>query len=211
MKKDHRHIGDAFVHYQQSQVEFDLMKTQSKINLIDAFNKKFIFYYMSHENSSNLIFLIFLIGRKSDAQKYLIDFELKDGLRKLKFIETCYSDAVDLSEIIGEHRCFVIPKKLAATFTKNDQLVFRFVLKRKDAVEDENQLKQNHLKGKISNDSSSGPSNGGSVKKVEGNGQKLKTSNDKNGDKCETVAQRFAGRMYNRNRANSLNKSKQTN
>lgn len=145
MKTTHRDNCAPFIYYQQSAVDFDSTKDVSQINLIDAFNKTFVFTYFARQQSPDIFFLIFLVGRKSDAEKYLIDFELNDGLRKLKFIENCYND------VAAEHRCFVIPKKLAETYAKTGRLEFRFVIKKRDAVEADNLLKQTHMQNALVN------------------------------------------------------------
>lgn len=92
-----------------------------------------------------MVFIIYLLGRKVDAQKFMIDFELKDELRKVKFIEMCFSDAENIFEIIKQHRCIVLTKPLVESFTKNGNLEFRFVIKKKDGIEMENIEKQQHL------------------------------------------------------------------
>lgn len=76
----------------------------------------------------------------------MIDFELKDDeMRKVKFIETCFSDAEEICNIIKAHRCIVLPKKFVESYVKNDKLEFRFVIKKKDYIELENFEKQEHL------------------------------------------------------------------
>lgn len=149
MKTTHRDNGAPFIYYQQSAVDFDSTKDVSKINLIDAFNKTFVFTYFAPQQCPVIFFLIFLLGRRSDAEKYLIDFELNDGSRKLKFIENCYNDVMDVFKIFAEHRCLVIPQKLAETYAKNGRLDFRFVIKKRDAVEADNLLKQTHMQNAL--------------------------------------------------------------
>lgn len=100
---------------------------------------------MSNARSPDVVFIIYLLGRRIDAQKYMIDFELKDDLRKVKFIEMCFSDADNIPNIIKEHRCFVLQKKLVQSYVKNGNLEFRFVIKKKDGIELENMEKQQHL------------------------------------------------------------------
>lgn len=144
---EHRHSenGDFFPHWYSGSVDFLSDRVCKKINLIDAFNKKFVFLYISRPNSSNVVFIIYLLGRKSQAEKYMIDFELKDDLRKVKFIEKCYSDSDDIKTIINEHRCFVLPKKLVETYVNGQKLAFRFVVKKTDSIETENSEKRTYL------------------------------------------------------------------
>lgn len=154
MSSQHRSNGPFFTHYYTGTVDFDANQTCKKFNLIDAFNKKFIFMYMSHVKNPNVVFIIYLLGRKCDAEKFMIDFELKDGLRKVKFNELCYSDADDIKLLINEHRCFVLPKKLVESYAINDRLEFRFVVKKKTDIEQENVAKQRYLKNNIFGSSS---------------------------------------------------------
>lgn len=145
MKHRHSENGDFFPHWYSGSVDFLSDRVCKKINLIDAFNKKFVFLYISRPNSSNVVFIIYLLGRKSQAEKYMIDFELKDNLRKVKFIEKCYSDSDDIKTIINEHRCFVLPKTLVETYVNGQKLAFRFVVKKTDSIETENSEKRTYL------------------------------------------------------------------
>lgn len=152
LKESHLMNGEFFPYWHSGTVDFDPKRTCAKFNLIDAFNKKFVFLYKSHEKETNVMFIIYLMGRKSDAKKFMIDFELKDDFRKIKFIEMCYSDADDIKKIINEHRCFVIPKKLVESYAENGRLPFRFVVKKTDAIELENVGKQQHLQNNMHGD-----------------------------------------------------------
>lgn len=107
-------------------------ESSETINLIDAFSKRFLFFYNSKADSPNVIFMIALLGRRSDAQKYLIDFELRQGVRKMKFVEQCFSDTDGLNRLIDEHRCISIPKNIVESFSHNGNIDFRFVIKRKE-------------------------------------------------------------------------------
>lgn len=121
-------------------------QTTKRINLIDAFNKKFIFYYTAEANSPNVSFLIFLLGRKVDAQKYLIDFELKQNLRKVKFVDNCPCDTDNLDQMIEENRCITISKNIVETFLNDGNINFRFIIKRRDLFEAEELKKERYVK-----------------------------------------------------------------
>lgn len=144
MKDSHLVNGEFFPHWCSSSVDFAPNQLCRKINLIDAFNKKFVFLYMSNPKNPHVVFIIYLLGRKLDAKKFMIEFELKDGLRKVKFTEICFSDAHDIKAIINEHRCFVVPKKSVESFAKNGKLTFRFVIKKTDGIEFGNPEQQQH-------------------------------------------------------------------
>lgn len=209
MKTVHHDNVEHFLHYQKSKVDFDMDKTNVKINLIDAFNKNFIFFYLAHAESSNIIFIIFLMGRKCDAEKYLIDFELKDGVRKLKFIEACYSDAGNLRDIITEYRCSIIPKGLAQTYAKDGKLEFRFALKRKDAVEAENAIKQKYLKNNVLNNNNNNTEQLETMFGAMPVGNQRQISNNQNVHVQRAGAKNVAGINRNRTKSTgSLNKQR---
>lgn len=92
-------------------------------------------------------FAIYFLGRKIDSEKYLIDFEVKQNQRKIKFLEKCYSDADgDLMMLISEGHCFNIMKKNIESYVENGTIEWRFIIKRKDIVELENTIKEEHSK-----------------------------------------------------------------
>lgn len=119
------------------------------LKLINAFNKKFIFFYNSNGESDELTFAIFLIGRKCDADRYLIDFEVRQDQRKIKFLEKCHSDADDIFELIRTGHCFTMSKKIIESLVTNGKINFRFIIKRKDAVTMENVIKDEYLKNRL--------------------------------------------------------------
>lgn len=142
------HKSDIFNYFDHGSVDFQSTKTNQYINLIDAFNKKFVFYYRSDVDSANVLFIIFLLGRKCDAKKYLIDFELKKEHRKLKFVEECFSDADSLDDLMKDERCFVITAKLFQSYATGEKVKFRFVIKRKDVVEEEEKMQERYSMNK---------------------------------------------------------------
>ncbi|XP_031622327.1 E3 ubiquitin-protein ligase siah-1-like [Contarinia nasturtii] len=137
MKEHHVENGNFFKHFTNSFVDFEPDKECVKFNLINAFNKYFAFLYLSHLDDENIVFVIYLLGRKIDAHKYVIDFELKanNSLRKVKFIEECFTDSDDILKVIKDHRCFVVPKTLMESYSSDGKLEFRFVIKRRDVME----------------------------------------------------------------------------
>lgn len=96
----------------------------------------------------------------------MIDFELKHDLRKVKFIENCYSDAEDVCKIIKDHRCVVLPKQLVETFARNGSLEFRFVIKRNEDIKSENAEKEKHRKNSASIDSNGSKQSGAATNKT---------------------------------------------
>lgn len=145
IKTSHAAACKFYNYWQSGSVPFVPNKTVAKINVIDAFNKKFMFYYLSKNDSPNVLFLIYLLGRKCDAQKFLIDFELKQNFRKIKFVELCYSDANNPKDMIQGERCIVIPKSLVKSYLIGDEINFRFIIKKKEDIQAEELKQEEHL------------------------------------------------------------------
>lgn len=119
------------------------------LKLIDAFNKKFVFLYNSNGECHELTFCIFLLGRKCDADRYLIDFEVRKDQRKIKFLEKCHSDSEVLFETNGTVNAFKMSKKTIESLINNEEINYRFIIKRKDVVATEDVIKEEYLKKHI--------------------------------------------------------------
>lgn len=119
------------------------------LKIIDAFNKKFIFFYNSNGDGDDVTFSLFLLGRKCDADRYLIDFEVRKDPRKIKFLEICHSDSEVMCDAPGTDQAFTISKKTIETLVEKEEINFRFIIKRKDVVAIEDLAKEEYLKKHI--------------------------------------------------------------
>lgn len=146
LKTVHIQNRQPYNYWHNEHIPFQSGQNQQIINIIDAFNKKFIFFHSSKSDSPNVSFMIFLLGRKQDADKYLIDFELKQDLRKIKFVENCLCDTDNIEQLLDEERFIAIPKNVIERFTIGGNIHFRFIIKRKDIFEAEESSKEEHLK-----------------------------------------------------------------
>lgn len=145
-KSTHPHLQEHLHYWHSGTVPFSFRQTIRMIKLIDAFNRAFVFYYNSNGDSEHLTFAIFMIGRKSDADKYLIDFEIRKDDRKIKFLEQCFTDTDDIIDEIQSGRGFTIQKRVIESFIDNDKINFRYIIKRKEVVKSENVLKEEYSK-----------------------------------------------------------------
>lgn len=106
------------------------------INLIDAFNKTFVFYYHSDDIAKLVHFAIILIGLKETADNFFYEFIVKspaENQRKIKFVENIVSDSISVGELIGSGRCVTITHAVIKNHLHNDNIYFRFVVKKKEA------------------------------------------------------------------------------
>lgn len=90
-----------------------------------------------------------MLGPKIDAQKYYVDFEVKNDLRKIKFVDECYWKSVDYEEIMKENRCITIPKGLLERLLVDGKFNVRFIIKGKNQVQLEETNKEEHSKQQI--------------------------------------------------------------
>lgn len=145
-KVAHPHLQERLSYWHSGTVPFSFRQTIRMVKLIDGFNRTFVFYYNSSGDGDYLTFAVFLMGRKADADKYLIDFEVRRDDRKIKFLEQCLPDADDVIDEIRCGRGFTVPKRVIESLVESDKINFRFIIKRKDVVRAENALKENHSK-----------------------------------------------------------------
>lgn len=84
IRADHPNLGDFFTYFQDSSVMFNDQNGYSSLNLISAFNRRFVFYYHSNLQTKMVIFIIYLLGRKEDAQHYFTEFKIKSPAAKIE-------------------------------------------------------------------------------------------------------------------------------
>lgn len=139
-----------FKYWHYGLLSFVPEKNCVKIHLIDAFNKKFLFFYVLFADSPLVHFVVQLLGRKCDAEKYMIEFEVGAELKKIKFVEPCHSDADDLLILLNTKQTMSIPKDYFKQYANgHGDVQFQFLLKRKATVIDENRQKEEYFKSTI--------------------------------------------------------------
>lgn len=65
-------------------IPFNSERNNTFLGIIDAFNKKFVFYYLSNTKTRMIYFVIFMIGRKEKAAQFLYEFEIKSPAEKYR-------------------------------------------------------------------------------------------------------------------------------
>lgn len=149
------HLSDRqiFKYWHYGLVPFVPETNTVKVHVIDAFNKNFLFFYVSFASSSVVHFVVQLLGRKCDAEKYMVEFEVGAELKKMKFIEPCYSDAIDLLNLLNTKQTMTIPKDYFKQYANaSGEIRFQLFLKRKTAVIEENRQKEEYFKATMLTD-----------------------------------------------------------
>lgn len=68
-----------FQHHAQGCVPFDGNQKTGTMNLIDAFGRRFVFYYHTDCTLRMVYFCVFLLGHPDEAKRYLVNFVLHGG------------------------------------------------------------------------------------------------------------------------------------
>lgn len=84
MTSDH-FMYATFQYFQLATVNFSETNIKT-IHIVDAFSKKFVFYYKSDATTKMVYFLIYLLGRKEDAQKLYYEFQIFYPENKIKHV-----------------------------------------------------------------------------------------------------------------------------
>lgn len=108
----------------------------STINVINAFNKTFGFYYKTNNISGLVYFVVFIIdGLKNDLEEEFI-YEILiqspvEKYRKVKFVENCLYGVENVENTIKMEKCLVLPKSVISTYLYNNNIHFRLLIKPK--------------------------------------------------------------------------------
>ncbi|KAL9704200.1 hypothetical protein quinque_007718 [Culex quinquefasciatus] len=136
LMEDHAKLGDPFTYFQESEIPFSEQSSKGGIKLVDAFSKKFLFYFLSSAKARVAYFMIVYFGRREEARQYYYEFEIRSKsdseLRKIKFVQNCVSDCEDLSRCIVEEDCVAVSFKTIRHFLHEGTIPFRFIVKKKD-------------------------------------------------------------------------------
>lgn len=107
------------------------------MNLIQAHNHDFIFYFYSHHKTRQLLFAIYLLGKRKTALRFYYELTIQnksDKLRQLKITERCFSDEdvalVSGSDYLNPHlpNVIVMTQETVKDFVKDDQIYFQYKL-----------------------------------------------------------------------------------
>lgn len=125
-----------FTHYQCASIPFLSDLSYGTLNLIQAHNHDFIFYFYSHHVTRQMLFAIYLLGKRKTALRFYYDLTIQnksDKLRQLKFTERCFSDQ-EVSLVASSHlnphlsHVIVVTQDTVKDFVQDEQIHFQFKL-----------------------------------------------------------------------------------
>lgn len=145
LEEDHPELGTCFSYFQEAvRISFIPSKSKAVVKLVDAFSKKFLFYYHSNADSRMLYFMIVYFGRRVEAQQYCYELDIRSpsthGIPRMKFVQQCVADCEDFDQVMEqESNCIAISFKTIEHYLREEggtgTFSFRFIVKKteKDA------------------------------------------------------------------------------
>ncbi|ETN60013.1 hypothetical protein AND_008380 [Anopheles darlingi] len=134
--EQHKELGPVFRFRESSSLVFCDNISIGGLKLVDAFSKHFLFYFFSDADRGTICFLMIYFGRHEESDQYCYELEIrslpiapppeqsatptKDAtsgpaseerpamVRSVKFVERCYSDSENLTEVIEDERCIAL-------------------------------------------------------------------------------------------------------
>lgn len=91
----HNGHGEKFGQCHSASIPYLDDVSYGTVNHIEAFDRDFIFYFYSRLDSPNLVFAIFLMGKRKSAARFYYELTIRapgEPLRQIKFTERCLSD-----------------------------------------------------------------------------------------------------------------------
>ncbi|XP_058055402.1 uncharacterized protein LOC131206745 [Anopheles bellator] len=152
----HKELGPVFRFRESTSMVFREALSLGGLKLVDAFSKHFLFHFFSDVEKATLSFIMIYFGRREEADQYCFDFEVRslpavtsttgadsegtvdppDGglVRSVKFVERCYSDAENLTELIEDERCVALSHRQVRNYLHRGKLYFSFRVRRADSA-----------------------------------------------------------------------------
>lgn len=143
---------DTFTHFQYAIVPYDENNMISTINVINAYNKVFGFYYKTNNILGLVYFVVFIIdGFKNESDEFSYEILIQSPVekyRKIKFVEKCVG-LENVENIIKSENCLVLPKFVVNSHLYKNNIHFRLFIKSKN-IQNKNekqfQEKEDHRK-----------------------------------------------------------------
>ncbi|KAL5288740.1 hypothetical protein ACFFRR_009143 [Megaselia abdita] len=134
-KESHSNFGNCFpfTHKSFFKINFSNKINLKGFHLINAFNKDFCFCCQSDSTKKEVNVMIYLMGRKTTAKKYLLSFEIyttENYFKKVTFVQPIFSDADDEDEI--KSNGINVSENILKQFVVDDKLHYRLRIVKKE-------------------------------------------------------------------------------
>uniref|UniRef100_A0A182XJW4 E3 ubiquitin-protein ligase n=1 Tax=Anopheles quadriannulatus TaxID=34691 RepID=A0A182XJW4_ANOQN len=162
LAKGHKELGEVFRFRESTSLVFKEQISLGGLKLVDAFSKRFLFYFFSDVAHKKLSFLMLYFGRREEAAQYCYELEIsgrpfappangtdKEATaippvveddapdasvfsRTVKFVERCNSDSENLAELLDEERCVSLSHRQVKNYLHEGKLHMRYRVRKVD-------------------------------------------------------------------------------
>uniref|UniRef100_A0A182MD92 E3 ubiquitin-protein ligase n=1 Tax=Anopheles culicifacies TaxID=139723 RepID=A0A182MD92_9DIPT len=153
LANSHKELGSVFRFRETTSLVFKEQMSLGGLKLVDAFSKRFLFYYFSDIANRKLSFMMIYFGRREEANQYCYELEIRaapyptkdsaeDGepdkptafARSVKFIERCCSDSENLIQILTQERCVTLSHRHVVNYLHGENLNIAFKIRKVDGA-----------------------------------------------------------------------------
>lgn len=124
---------ESFTNFQYACVPYDENNMISTINVINAYNKTFGFYFKANNISGLVYFIVFIVdGFKNDIDEFSYEILIQSPVekyRKIKFVEKCIYGVENVEDTIKSENCLVLPRSVVNTHLYKKNIHFRLFIK----------------------------------------------------------------------------------
>ncbi|XP_053659577.1 uncharacterized protein LOC128708622 [Anopheles marshallii] len=151
LTEGHKELGPVFRFRETTSLVFKEQISLGGLKLVDAFSKRFLFYFFSDVANKKLSFLMIYFGRHEEANQYCYELEIraapyatKDSpeevesdkpmpfARSIKFVERCCSDSENLMELLEQERCINISHRQVHKYLHEEKLHMLYKIRKVD-------------------------------------------------------------------------------
>uniref|UniRef100_A0AAG5DMD3 SIAH-type domain-containing protein n=1 Tax=Anopheles atroparvus TaxID=41427 RepID=A0AAG5DMD3_ANOAO len=150
----HKELGPVFRFAESSSMVFKENVSLGGLKVVDAFSKNFLFYFFSDAAKKTLSYMMVYFGRREESDQYFYELHLRSlpasdkpsdtagsgaapeppvgVVHSVKFVERCYSDSENLTELLEDERCIVLTHRQVQKYLHNGKLFFSYKVRKVD-------------------------------------------------------------------------------
>ncbi|KFB50098.1 hypothetical protein ZHAS_00018151 [Anopheles sinensis] len=166
--ESHKELGPVFRFCESSSMVFKENVSLGGLKVVDAFSKHFLFHFFSDAAKKTLSFLMVYFGRHEESDQYFFELHLRSlpgpetvqkssdaqgadavaeplntgVVESVKFVERCYSDSENLTELLEEERCITLTHRQVQKYLHNGKIYFSYKIRKADALGKERKVSE---------------------------------------------------------------------
>ncbi|XP_058118651.1 uncharacterized protein LOC131288630 [Anopheles ziemanni] len=164
----HKELGPVFRFCESSSMVFKENVSLGGLKVVDAFSKHFLFHFFSDAAKKTLSFLMVYFGRHEESDQYFFELHLRSlpgpetvqkpsdakgveaaaeplnagVVESVKFVERCYSDSENLTELLEEEQCITLTHRQVQKYLHNGKVYFSYKIRKVDPLGKERKVSE---------------------------------------------------------------------